>query len=266
MFGPALPVGDRRLFCIVARCHTRLPHLIAVPLDVVRVPLDRPHSPWLNTHMGRAYLAIACLMLSLGCAEAQPAGTFDPSKFVVMRTDGQRITGNAKLDKQETEDRAACIAIAKGGPAELDVFKDCMSGRGYAMVPAAEAEARFAEYAAARAARQKPSQAKPPDDGKIAFVPADRNEANPRLLALSEKDRRLVFAAQLAMSGETCGEVMRTLYRGSSKQTWNATWNVECKGGPSYSILVMSDEKGTTKVLTCGELRALGGGECFVRN
>ncbi len=116
------------------------------------------------------------------------------------------------------------------------------------------------------AAQTKPQQqTKSSNDGQIVGEHVDLNEANRRLLALSENDRRSLFFVTLNTSGERCPEVVRTFYQGSVKPNWNAIWSVECKGGPSYSILVMSDEKGSTKVLTCGELRAAGGGECFVR-
>jgi hypothetical protein len=95
--------------------------------------------------------------------------------------------------------------------------------------------------------------------------PRDRNEANKRLMALSEADRRTFLYVILNMSKEPCAEVTRTFYKGSAKPSWNAIWNVACRGGPSYSILIFSDEKGSSKVMTCGELRSVGGGECFTR-
>lgn len=96
--------------------------------------------------------------------------------------------------------------------------------------------------------------------------PRDPNEANRRLMALSEKDRRTFFYVILNTSGEQClGDVTRTFYQGSAKPSWNALWSVQCEGGPSYLILVMSDEKGSSKVLTCGEARSRGVGQCWVR-
>jgi hypothetical protein len=96
--------------------------------------------------------------------------------------------------------------------------------------------------------------------------PHDPNEANRRLMALSEKDRRSFFYVILNTSGEQCfDDVTRTFYQGSAKPSWNALWSVQCGGGLSYLILVMSDEKGSSKVLTCGEARARGVGQCWVR-
>jgi len=100
-----------------------------------------------------------------------------------------------------------------------------------------------------------------PDVPKAAR--GDRNEANKRLMALSESDRRTFFFVVLNMSREHCAEVTRTFYQGSAKPSWNAIWNVACRDGPAYVIQVMSDEQGSAKVMTCGQLRAMGGGECF---
>jgi hypothetical protein len=94
-------------------------------------------------------------------------------------------------------------------------------------------------------------------------VIGDRNETNKKLMALSESDCRTFLYVILNTSHESCAEVTRTFYQGSAKPSWNAIWNVSCRGGPSYVIQVMSDEQGSAKVLTCGQLRAMGGGECF---
>jgi hypothetical protein len=118
---------------------------------------------------------------------------------------------------------------------------------------------------------QAPAATRKPDvtgNSKPDVLKPDRrdpNETNRRLMALSERDRRSMFYVTLNINGERCQEVTRTFYQGSAKPSWNAIWNVECRGGPSYAINIMSDEKGSSKVMTCGELRAMGGGECFVK-
>jgi hypothetical protein len=191
-----------------------------------------------------------------------------PKQVVWMRADGQRITGNAKLEQRDSADRAACLALAQPD-SSAGFFRTCMVAKGYLLVPLDEAPKRLAEAAAARAAKQKNASLRrhpKKDDGHNAAEPGDHNENNRRLLALSEKDRRWMFHAWLNLSGESCQEIARTFYKGSEKPSWNAIWNIECRGGPSYSILVRSDEKRTAKVMTCGELRAAGGGECFVRS
>jgi hypothetical protein len=210
------------------------------------------------------FVVIIALLLGPLSSRAEDA----PKQVVWMRADGQRITGNAKLEQQDSADRAACLALAQSDPSAV-FFGRCMAAKGYLLVPLDEAPKRLAEAAAARAAKQKNAslQLQPKkDDGQIAAEPGDSNENNRRLIALSEKDRRWMFHAWLNLSGESCQEIARTFYKGSEKPSWNAIWNIECRGGPSYSILVRSDEKRTAKVMTCGELRAAGGGECFVRS
>ena len=59
------------------------------------------------------------------------------------------------------------------------------------------------------------------------------DEANRRLMALSEEDRRSVFLRILALAKEHCVEITRTFYQQPAKQ-----WNVRCRGGPSYVIKV----------------------------
>jgi hypothetical protein len=59
------------------------------------------------------------------------------------------------------------------------------------------------------------------------------NEANRRLMALSEEDRRSVFRRILALAKEHCVEITRTSYQESAKQ-----WSIECRGGASYLIKV----------------------------
>jgi hypothetical protein len=65
------------------------------------------------------------------------------------------------------------------------------------------------------------------------------NEANRRLMALSEEDRRSVFRRILALAKEHCVEITRTSYQESAKQ-----WKIECRGGASYLIKVESQKTG----------------------
>jgi hypothetical protein len=93
----------------------------------------------------------------------------------------------------------------------------------------------------------------------------DPNEANRRLMALSEKDRRNALFVLLNSSGESCKEVVRTFYQGSDKPSGDAIWSVGCRGGPSYAILVRADAKGSTEIMTCESVRTVRAGTCFVR-
>ena len=65
------------------------------------------------------------------------------------------------------------------------------------------------------------------------------DEANRRLMALSEEDRRSVFLRILALAKEHCVEITRTFYHQPAKQ-----WNVQCRGGPSYVIKVGASNGG----------------------
>ena len=65
------------------------------------------------------------------------------------------------------------------------------------------------------------------------------DEANRRLMALSEEDRRSVFLRILALAKEHCVEITRTSYQESAKQ-----WSIECRGGASYLIKVESQKTG----------------------
>jgi len=81
-----------------------------------------------------------------------------------MRTDGQRITGNPRLEEQDKEDRAACLEITKENPT-ADKFIGCMAAKGYALVPKSEAEARLKAAATAHAAKQQTAKPPPVDKG-----------------------------------------------------------------------------------------------------
>ena len=93
--------------------------------------------------------ATAFLLGPLSC-RAEDA----PKQVVWMRADGQRITGNAKLEQQHRADRAACLALVQSdSPAGF--LSGCMAAKGYVLVPLDEAPKRLAEAAAARAAKKE---------------------------------------------------------------------------------------------------------------
>lgn len=74
--------------------------------------------------------------------------------------------------------------------------------------------------------------AEPKPPGRATKV-TGAEEANRRLMALSEEDRRSVFRRILALAKGRCVEITRTFYQKQAKQ-----WNVRCRGGPSYVIQV----------------------------
>lgn len=215
-----------------------------------------------------AIIVVATFSSGGSATFGQTKATNSLAGLVWMRTDGRRITGTKILEEQDRVDRAACLSIARVENGSDEAFKGCMAAKGYALLPREEAERRLRAAEAIRRPSAKPSDlphSTSSNDERMAPDRNDLNMANRRILALTESDRRTLFSASLALSGEACGKVTRTFYKGSAKPSWNAIWNVGCKNGIAYSIMVMSDEKGSTKVLTCGELRAIGGGECFVR-
>ena len=74
--------------------------------------------------------------------------------------------------------------------------------------------------------------AEPKPPGRATKVEG-ANEANRRLMALSEEDRRSVFRRILTLAKERCVEITRTYYHQSTKQ-----WSVRCRGGASYVLQV----------------------------
>ena len=67
----------------------------------------------------------------------------------------------------------------------------------------------------------------------------DADEANRRLMALSEEERRSVFLRILALAKEHCAKITRTFYQQRAKQ-----WSVRCRGGSSYIIKVEPPDGG----------------------
>ena len=98
--------------------------------------------------------------LLVGCA--------DPVQMALIRTDGQRITGDPQLAQKLETDRTICVgdaqkamlsgityargtlagafAQAERDQAGGDVMKGCMASRGYALVPESQAAQLSAYY------------------------------------------------------------------------------------------------------------------------
>ncbi len=85
------------------------------------------------------------------------------------------------------------------------------------------------------------------------------NLIHDRLMASSEKERneKLSYAVQ----DEGC-RVTRSFFQGLDKSR-NAFWNVACSNGKKLVIMIKNDRQGSTKVLECGVMKAMGGAECF---
>jgi hypothetical protein len=99
-------------------------------------------------------IATLCVGTALAIMLPQESVPAQYADKVWMRTDGQRITGNPKLERQDKEDRTACLALTKENQT-VDKFIGCMAAKGYALVPKDEAEDRLKAAAAAHTPKQK---------------------------------------------------------------------------------------------------------------
>ena len=88
------------------------------------------------------------------------------------------------------------------------------------------------------------------------------NPAHDRLQRMSSEDRNSFFTKWLQGSGESCDVATRNFHQGTGK-TGDVFWNVACRNGKAYSIMIYNDAEGTNKVVSCAVLKALNGGECF---
>lgn len=88
------------------------------------------------------------------------------------------------------------------------------------------------------------------------------NPAHEMLSKMSAAQRKSTLANFLVNSGENCPSVSRTFYQGSL-QNGDAFWNVACNGGDSWAVQIKNDSKGSTTILSCKVLKAVGGGTCF---
>jgi hypothetical protein len=85
------------------------------------------------------------------------------------------------------------------------------------------------------------------------------NAAHDQLIRLSDPERNSLLTN--FMAGEKCGTVTRNFYQGMGNG--EAFWNVQCSNGATYVIQIKPDATGSTSILDCGVLKAVGGGECF---
>lgn len=88
------------------------------------------------------------------------------------------------------------------------------------------------------------------------------NKAHSILAGMAEPERRTFFGNYLKNSGEACDSVTKTFFQGLSKQG-EAFWNVRCRNGRTYAVMINNDATGSTRILECEVLKVVGGGECF---
>jgi hypothetical protein len=84
------------------------------------------------------------------------------------------------------------------------------------------------------------------------------NKANDVMLSLSEHDQALAL-------GRTAGCVgNRAFYMGISPKEHDAYWSVGCSNGTDYQVQIAADSSGSTRIVECSTLRAVGI-RCFER-
>lgn len=88
------------------------------------------------------------------------------------------------------------------------------------------------------------------------------NPAHDRVQQMPSGARNAFFIKYLQGSGESCDEVTRNFFQGSGK-SGDASWNVACRNGKAYLIMIYNDAQGSSKILSCAVLKALNAGECF---
>jgi len=87
------------------------------------------------------------------------------------------------------------------------------------------------------------------------------NEAHNLLMQMSPHKRSQTLAHLLAASGKDCDQAIRSFFQGFDKDK-APYWNVECSKGTEYNIQIIDDNLGSTRILECSVMKALGI-ECF---
>lgn len=83
-----------------------------------------------------------------------------------------------------------------------------------------------------------------------------------KLDAMSEKGRRDFTGMLVRQSGAQCPSVQRVFYQGLLDKA--SVWNVRCSGkNADFGVVFYDDQANTTRVMTCTQLKAMGGPGCF---
>ena len=88
------------------------------------------------------------------------------------------------------------------------------------------------------------------------------NPAHERLKQMSSGERNALFSKLFQGSDVGCNGVTRSFFQGSGK-AGDAFWNVACRNGQAYSIMIYNDAVGSSKIVDCQVLKAVNGGVCF---
>jgi len=74
-----------------------------------------------------------------------------------------------------------------------------------------------------------------------------RNRYSDQMQDMSDGQRNAMFAKLMMGSGERCGRVDRSFYRGEARGT--ALWNIRCTASGSWTISIAPDS--STRILSC---------------
>jgi hypothetical protein len=95
---------------------------------------------------------------------------------------------------------------------------------------------------------------------KQSTVPTTGNKAHDMLVKMSDGERTMALGALLKESNESC--IAKSSFFQGVDEDNAAYWSVACSGGEDYSIQVAADGDGSTRILECGIMKAIGV-ECF---
>jgi len=90
---------------------------------------------------------------------------------------------------------------------------------------------------------------------------AQTNAVSDAIRKMAEPDRVSALTEFLRQSGESC-DVTRTFYQGAN-ESGDAFWNVACRIGVAFAIMINADAGGTTRVLDCSAMKEITSAECF---
>jgi hypothetical protein len=96
----------------------------------------------------------------------------------------------------------------------------------------------------------------------VATTTLRANPAHTQITGMSVSQRAATLASLLRASDERCTSAKRTFHQGSDNKG-NAFWNVECSDGSAYVVQINNDARGSTRILNCKVLKAMGGTTCF---
>ena len=87
--------------------------------------------------------------------------------------------------------------------------------------------------------------------------PLFANEANEKLVAMSEQDRHAAFTEEIKRSKLDCDTVERSMLLNDDGSR-RALWSVACRNGASYAVTVYADAQMRPFAVSCVDLKDYG--------